>query len=60
MLIGKGETMDGQTIELLAGMICGDDQEKLPVYRPGSELTSFFDSSDPNALATIYKIGHYK
>jgi len=34
--------MDGQTIELLAEMICGDDQEKFPVYRSGSELTRFF------------------
>lgn len=34
--------MDGQTLELLAEMICGDDQEKFPVYRSGSELTRFF------------------
>ena len=34
--------MDGQTLELLAEMICGDDQEKFPAYRSGSELTRFF------------------
>ncbi len=34
--------MDGQTLELLAEMICGDDQEKFPVYRSSSKLTSFF------------------
>ena len=34
--------MDGQTLELLAEIICGDDQEKFPVYRSGSELTRFF------------------
>jgi len=34
--------MDGQTLELLAEMICGDDQEKFPVYRSSSELTRFF------------------
>lgn len=34
--------MDGQTIELLAEMICGDDQERFPTYRSGTELTRFF------------------
>ena len=33
--------MDGQTLESLADMICGDGEE-YPVYRTGSELTRFF------------------
>jgi len=33
--------MDGQTIEALADMICGDG-DNYPVYRTGSELTRFF------------------
>ena len=33
--------MDGQTLEALADMICGDGQD-YPVYRSGSELTRFF------------------
>jgi len=33
--------MDGQTLDSLAEMICGDGQD-YPVYRSGSELTRFF------------------
>lgn len=33
--------MDGQTLDLLADMICGDGQD-YPAYRSGSELTRFF------------------
>lgn len=33
--------MDGQTLDSLAEMICGDKQD-YPVYRSGSELTRFF------------------
>jgi hypothetical protein len=33
--------MDGQTLDSLADMICGDGAE-YPVYRSGSELTRFF------------------
>lgn len=33
--------MDGQTLDSLADMICGDGQD-YPVYRSGSELTRFF------------------
>lgn len=33
--------MDGQTIDSLADMICGDGPD-FPVYRTGSELTRFF------------------
>lgn len=33
--------MDGQTLESLANMICGDGEE-YPVYRTGSGLTGFF------------------
>jgi hypothetical protein len=33
--------MDSQTLESLAEMICGDDQD-FPLYRTGSELTRFF------------------
>lgn len=33
--------MDGQTLDSLADMICGDGQD-YPVYRTGSELTRFF------------------
>lgn len=33
--------MDGQTLDSLADMICGDGQD-YPVYRRGSELTRFF------------------
>ncbi len=33
--------MDGQTLDSLAEMICGDSQD-FPVYRTGSELTRFF------------------
>lgn len=34
--------MDGQTLETLEDMICGDDNREYPVYRTGSELTRFF------------------
>lgn len=33
--------MDGQTLDSLADLICGDG-EQFPVYRKGTELTSFF------------------
>ena len=33
--------MDAQTLESIAEMICGDDED-CPVYRSGSELTRFF------------------
>lgn len=33
--------MDGQTLDSLADMICGDSQD-YPVYRTGSDLTRFF------------------
>lgn len=33
--------MDGQTLDSLADMICGDGQD-YPVYRKGSDLTRFF------------------
>ena len=33
--------MDGQTLDSLADMICGDGQD-YPIYRSGSELTRFF------------------
>ena len=33
--------MDGQTLDSIADMICGDSQD-YPVYRTGSELTCFF------------------
>lgn len=34
--------MDGQTLDSLADMICGDGQQYYPVYRTGSDLTRFF------------------
>ena len=34
--------MDGQTLDSIADMICGDGQD-YPVYRTGSELTRFFE-----------------
>jgi tetratricopeptide (TPR) repeat protein len=34
--------MDGQTLDSLADMVCGDGQN-YPVYRSGSELTRFFN-----------------
>lgn len=34
--------MDSSTIESLAEMICGDNTERFPAYRSGSELTRFF------------------
>jgi len=33
--------MDGQTLESLADLICGDGEDS-PVYRSGPKLTSFF------------------
>lgn len=39
--LGMEYTMDGQTLDSLADMICGDGQD-CPVYRTGSELTRFF------------------
>lgn len=35
--------MDSQTIEHIAEFICGDNSEKHPQYRTGSELTRFFE-----------------
>lgn len=34
--------MDGQTLDSLADVICGDDKKEYPIYRTGSELTRFF------------------
>lgn len=34
--------MDGQTLDSLADVICGDDREEYPIYRTGSDLTRFF------------------
>ena len=37
---------DDQTFEALAEFICGDNPEKVPVYRSGSELTRFFERAE--------------
>ena len=34
--------MDDQTLEALAELICGDDEETAPIYRSSSKLTRFF------------------
>jgi hypothetical protein len=34
--------MDGQTLDAIGDMICGDDASDYPVYRKGSQLTQFF------------------
>ncbi|WP_273798649.1 hypothetical protein [Acinetobacter schindleri] len=36
--------MDKKTLENLAEFICGTNEEIYPVYRKGSDLTSFFHS----------------
>jgi hypothetical protein len=37
--------VDEQTLEALAELICGDDNETAPVYRSSSKLSRFFESA---------------
>lgn len=37
-----GQPLDPATLDSLADFICGDDEERFPVYRSSSLLTSFF------------------
>jgi hypothetical protein len=41
--------MDNTTKEHIAEFICGDDQERCPVYRSSSYLTNFFQNNGVNA-----------
>ncbi len=41
--------MDNTTKEYIAEFICGDDQDKCPVYRSSSYLTKFFKNNSVNA-----------
>jgi hypothetical protein len=40
--IHLGEQLDGATLEALADFICGDDEDRFPVYRSSWYLTRFF------------------
>ncbi|MEW6419683.1 MAG: hypothetical protein AB1480_16465 [Nitrospirota bacterium] len=40
--------MDASTLEKIADFICGDNTEKFPIYRTGSELTRFFQRAGVN------------
>jgi hypothetical protein len=40
--IHLGQAPDHATLEALAEFVCGDDTERFPVYRTGSQLTRFF------------------
>lgn len=37
--------VDDQTLEALAELICGDDEETAPLYRSSGKLTQFFESA---------------
>ena len=42
--IHLGSQLDPATLETLAEFICGDDDDRFPVYRTSSQLTRFFQS----------------
>ena len=40
--IHLGQTLDPATLDSLADFICGDDEERFPIYRSSSIITRFF------------------
>ena len=42
--------MDKQTLESIAELICGDDENTSPIYRSGTQLTRFFEAADLSYL----------
>ncbi len=45
-----GQTLDPATLDSLADFICGDNDERFPVYRSSSYLTRFFSSAGVDAV----------